>query len=187
MKIFWTWSLKSNQFSGNFQTVVHGELLRNRLTRIVCWTVQHYFTCFSPNITNEMSCKQFQIPVNFWQKVVLVVFWVCCLKQNPITRSLTLQSRNWFSCCPGCQLSNRATWQRWGDLPPPASKTYLVTFEPIWLLKKKHSFELTLILWNSLIYTILKQQKWRHKPGQILYGEYEPQASLTSFAWFQIV
>ena len=42
---------------------------------------------------------------------------------------------------------------------------------------------LTLILWNSLIYTILKPQKWRHKPGQILYGEYEPQASILCELW----
>ena len=42
---------------------------------------------------------------------------------------------------------------------------------------------LTLILWNSLIYTILKSWKWRHKPSKILFGEYEPQASILCELW----
>ena len=39
------------------------------------------------------------------------------------------------------------------------------------------TISLALILWNSLIYTILKPQKWRHKPSQssqriLAYGSY---------------
>ena len=35
----------------------------------------------------------------------------------------------------------------------------------------------------KLVYTILKPSKWRHKPGKILYGEYEPQASILYEHW----
>ena len=51
------------------------------------------------------------------------------------------------------------------------------------LFKIEEILKLTLILWNSLIYTILKPEKWRHKPSQILYREYEPQASILCELW----
>ena len=77
-----------------------------------------------------------------------------------------MRERSWSSLID-CLLRN---WEKKSD-KHKASRMWQGGISNIHLewRKQESSYKwLTLILWNSLIYATLKQEKWCHKPSQIL-------------------
>ena len=72
--------------------------------------------------------------------------------QKPITKGLELQFWDWFSRCPGIGMSNKqpCCLITMGDLPNPASKSYVLTYirTDVSVYKETHVL-LILRKWNA--------------------------------------